>query len=150
MSNDKSNPAWWNAKYSFLRMTNNSVYPWLTEEDSWIDSIPIGWRDEFFEDMCNELSNILGKYINYFVIDQLKEKYNEIVLYWSWKDDEYTDEDLDNMKKLFIAINNIIDRYAKISYHTCTNCGAPATKWTKSGWITSFCNKCYERYWEDE
>lgn len=62
MSNDKSNPAWWNAKYSFL----------------------------------------------------------------------------------------IIDRYAKISYHTCTNCGAPATKWTKSGWITSFCNKCYERYWEDE
>ena len=33
MSN-KDNAAWWNSKYPFLHVSNNSVYPWLTEEDS--------------------------------------------------------------------------------------------------------------------
>ena len=71
--NNKDNFAWWNNKYPFLRVANNSVYPWLTEEDSWVNEIPIGWRDSFFEDMCDDLIAALGSYINEFEIIQLKE-----------------------------------------------------------------------------
>ena len=66
--NNKDNSTWWNNKYPFLRVTNNSVYPWLTEEDSWADEIPIGWRDSFFENMCDDLIFALGDYVDNFEI----------------------------------------------------------------------------------
>ena len=137
--NNKDNSTWWNNKYLFLRVTNNSVYPWLTEEDSWADEIPIGWRDSFFENMCDELIVVLGNYINEFEIVQLKEKYGSMRLYWNWKDENiFTEEQIHNLTN---TIRDVISKYEAISYHTCVRCGKPSTGYTKS-WILPVCDEC--------
>ena len=137
--NNKDNSTWWNNKYPFLRVTNNSVYPWLTEEDSWADEIPIGWRDSFFENMCDELIVVLGNYINEFEIVQLKEKYGSMRLYWNWKDENiFTEEQIHNLTN---TIRDVISKYEAISYHTCVRCGKPSIGYTKP-WILPVCEKC--------
>ena len=137
--NNKDNSTWWNNKYPFLRVTNNSVYPWLTEEDSWADEIPIGWRDSFFENMCDELIVVLGNYINEFEIVQLKEKYGSMRLYWNWKDENiFTEEQIHNLTN---TIRDVISKYEAISYHTCVRCGKPSIGYTKP-WILPVCDKC--------
>lgn len=137
--NNKDNAAWWNDKYPFLRVSNNSVYPWLTEEDSWADEIPIGWRDSFFENMCDELIAVLGDYVNNFEIIQLKEKYGSMRLYWNWKDEDLlTGKQISNLTS---AIHDVISKYETISYHTCVRCGKPSADYTKP-WILPVCDEC--------
>ena len=145
MSYNKSDPAWWNERFPFLRVTNNSVEPWLTEEDSWAESIPIGWRNSFFEDMCNELTNALGEHVDAFEIEQLKEKYGSMRLYWAWKGMHCPVREDEIPNRLDDTINAIIDKYTDISYHTCVRCGATATKYTKP-WILPVCDKCAEYF----
>lgn len=136
--NNKDNATWWNNKYPFLRVSNNSVYPWLTEEDSWADEIPIGWRDSFFENMCDDLISALGDYVDNFEIIQLKEKYGSIRLYWNWKDENiFTEEQIHNLTN---TIRDVISKYEAISYHTCVRCGKLSTGYTKP-WILPVCDK---------
>ena len=92
----------------------------------------------------------LGKYVDDFTIIQLKEKFNEIRLYWCWADKDYTDEESQEMKNLYSIINNILRTYAEISYHTCVICGKPATEWTRDGWIESYCANCYKERFGNE
>ena len=141
MSYNKSDPAWWNERFPFLRITNNSTCPWSTEEDSWVDSIPTGWKDSFFEDMCYELMAVLGASVNDFEIEQLKEKYGSIRLYWSWKDRRYNLTEQQVHKDLVDRIEDIIDRYTDISYHTCVRCGKASTHYTQP-WILPLCDEC--------
>lgn len=138
MSN-KDNAAWWNSEYPFLHVSNNSVYPWLTEEDSWADEIPIGWRDSFFENMCDDLIAALGNYINEFEIIQLKEKYGSMRLYWNWKNENILIEE--QIHNLTNTIRDVISKYEAISYHTCVRCGKPSTDYTKP-WILPVCDEC--------
>ena len=138
----------WVAKYPFLRFKDNSCCPWENTEEvqsCWIFDLPEGWIKSFGEQMCGELRDALGEHVNDFIIGQMKEKFNELRLYWHWEDKDYTDEEAEELNRLYNVIENIIDKYAKISYNTCTVCGKPANKWTTSGWIASFCDKCYER-----
>ena len=141
MSYNKSDPAWWNEQFPFLRITNNSTCPWSTEEDSWVDGIPTGWRDSFFEDMCYDLMAVLGASVNDFEIEQLKEKYGSIRLYWSWKDRRYNLTEQQVHKDLVDRIEDIIDRYTDISYHTCVRCGKASTHYTQP-WILPLCDEC--------
>ena len=143
MSNNKSDPAWWNARFPFLRITNNSTCPWSTEEDSWIESIPVGWAESFFEDMCKELMFVLGDCVNDFEIAQLKEKYGEMRLYWEWKDigRDYTPWEQQMHKDLMERIEEIINKYAIISAHTCVKCGKQSTHYTQP-WILPLCDEC--------
>ena len=137
----------WVAKYPFLRFKNNACCPWENTkkvESCWIFDLPTGWINTCAKDMCDELLETLGKYADDFVILQLKEKFNEIRLYWKWNDRKYTDEELDEMNQMNNTIRNILQKYAKISYNTCTVCGNPATKWATDCWIASYCDKCYK------
>ena len=142
MSNDKSDPAWWNAKYPFLRVTNNSVYPWLTEEDSWMEDIPVGWLNSFFEDMCDDLTDILGKHVENFEIVQLKEKYGCMRAYWGWKHKSLSREEANALSQ---RINAVLDKYEEISTTVCARCGAPATH-TTGPWILYMCDSCDKMY----
>ena len=142
MSNDKSNPAWWNAKYSFLRVTNNSVYPWLTEENSWAEDIPVGWRNSFFEDMCDELTDVLGEHVGDFEIVQLKEKYGSMRLYWGWKDESLSREESNVLSP---KVDAVLNKYEHISITVCACCGAPATHMTEP-WILYMCDTCYKMH----
>lgn len=136
------------AKYPFLRFKNNACCPWENTEEiesCWLFDLPVGWENGCAKDMCDELMSVLGKYADDFIILQLKEKFNEIRLYWSWTDREYTDEEYMELKQMCDAIERILRKYAEISYNTCTVCGEPATKWTTDCWLAGFCDECYER-----
>lgn len=138
----------WVAKYPFLHFKDNSCCPWENTdevESCWIFDLPVGWINGFGEQMCSELRDALGEHVNDFIIGQMKEKFNEFRLYWHWEDKEYTDIEIKELNKLCDVIENIISKYATISYNTCTVCGAPATKWT-NGYLASFCNDCYDRF----
>ena len=136
----------WVEKYPFLRFKDNSCCPCQNTdemESCWIFDLPDGWINTCAKDMCDELLEVLGPFVDDFVILQLKEKYNEIVLYWCWEDRDYTDQEMCEHNRMYRMIKRILSKYAKISYNTCIICGEHATKWSY-GWIASFCNECYE------
>ena len=137
----------WVEKYPFLRFKDDSCCPWENTEEvesCWMFCLPDGWINGFGKQMCGELRDALGKHVNDFIIGQMKEKYNQVVLHWYWEDKDYTDEEAKGLNKLYNVIEDIINKYAAISYNTCTVCGAPATRWT-NGYLASFCDECYER-----
>ena len=42
-----------------------------------------------------------------------------------------------------------VDKYENLSYHTCINCGKPATK-ISTGWICPYCDNCIgDRYYTE-
>lgn len=138
----------WVEKYPFLRFKDNSCCPWESTEkveNCWIFELPEGWIKGFGKQMCDELRDALGEHVGDFVIQQLKEKYNELRLYWCWEDKDYTDEEAKELNRLYGIIESIIDKYGTISYNTCTVCGAPATKWTR-GYLASYCDLCYDEF----
>ena len=136
----------WVEKYPFLCFKDNSCCPWENTErveNCWIYELPEGWIKGFGKTMCDELRDALGEHVGDFVIQQLKEKFNELRLCWCWEDKDYTDEEAEELNRLYSIIESIIDKYAQISYNTCTVCGAPATKWTR-GYLASYCDVCYD------
>lgn len=140
----KEEAEYWVAKYPFLRIKDNSVYPWLKTdviESHWLDELPIGWLIAFGEDMCNELLEALGSYVDNFIIIQVKEKFGEMRIYY------YFDctEDNEEIKSVQYKVDIIIDKYSVLSYKTCVDCGAPADVRTVGGWIAPYCDRCYRR-----
>ena len=99
-----------------------------------LDSMPDGWRKAFGIQMCKEIKQAL-KEINYlrkYRIMQIKEKYGSLRWY-----------DAGNN----IEIQNIIDKYERISAKTCINCGKPA-KYISRGWISPYCENCIDKNFE--
>ena len=139
----------WVAKYPFLRFRDgDDFHLWENIkqiESCWMFDIPVGWQIGFGKQMCDELMDVLGDHVDDFVILQLKEKYNELRLYWGWDYREYTDEESNAMNGLYDAIESVISKYTDISYNTCVVCGKPATKVT-DGYIAGYCADCYERF----
>ena len=131
----------WNNKYPFLRVKDNSTCPWCTENDCWINELPNGWINAFGKQMCDELLNVLGKYADDFIISQLKEKFGEVRLSWYWKDRAYTGQEVDKADDIGYDIDDIIDKYAKISSNTCYICGKQSTHMA-DGWIMPICDYC--------
>lgn len=103
-----------------------------------------GWRKTFVPEMIVELSDALGPYVEDFEVHQIKEKFGILTVYWGWKHRDYTDEEDMDRKELDDAVKNIIDKYRKISGHTCVQCGGKATI-LSTGWVLPFCDDCYDR-----
>lgn len=101
-----------------------------------LDMMPDGWREAFGIQLCEELKAALDKtnIAEPWFPTQIKEKYGELRWYANW----YTKE-----------IEEILDKYSKLSRHTCIVCGKPATK-ISTGWISPYCDNCatspYENY----
>lgn len=91
-----------------------------------LDDMPDGWRKAFGEQMCAEIKEALGPDIYDYRIIQIKEKYGQLRWYDRNSDDK---------------IYKIIDKYSRLSEHTCVSCGAPATK-ISLGWICPWCDAC--------
>ena len=134
-------------KYPLLQIKCNDVAPYLEEgghEVTWLDELPTGWQYIGYR-MCEELSDALGDYADNWVIIQLKEKFGRICLYWNWDYyEDFTDEQAAEMNKLYDVIEDILDKYADISWNTCAVCGSPATEHS-SGWVLPYCKECYDR-----
>jgi hypothetical protein len=96
-----------------------------------LDAMPYGWRKTFGIQMCKDIKKALIKELGYkglfnYRICQIKEKYGSL----RWYDCGGTQ-----------TINDIIDKYERLSFITCINCGKPATK-VSQGWISSYCDDC--------
>lgn len=104
-----------------------------------LDNLPSGWH-KLMTDMSLEIITYLNsKGISpyTFHIDQLKEKFGGIRLYYSihcTDKFEFDDE----------GIDEIIHKYEALSEHTCCECGKKATLYS-TGWICPYCNECAKK-----
>ena len=93
-----------------------------------LDSMPIGWRKAFGEQLCEELKQELIKIgcLYRYRVYQIKEKFGSLRWYGNFEND---------------SIAKILEKYEEKSKYTCIRCGAPATKISR-GWISPYCDKC--------
>lgn len=110
---------------------------------NWINCLPDGWVSRFGEELCDELLFALGRYANDFIIDQVKEKYGEMRMYWHWREMEYPIQIADQLLEVSAVINDIIEAYTEFSRETCMICGAHAQHiYIRNGWLEPLCDNC--------
>lgn len=103
---------------------------------TWLDNLPYGWKQGFAIDMCKEIKRVLkrrkrnGDLYHYFIFD-VKEKRGELC----WHASLHTYE-----------LDNIIEKYEDVAYHTCVECGKPAEYHTDS--LGSYCEEHMEELCE--
>ena len=103
-----------------------------------------GWQKAFVPQMLDEMFQVLGSYVEDFEVYQIKEKYGSLTIYWGWDFRDYTDEEDRDRKEIDDAIKNIVEKYRKISEHTCVQCGGKATFFS-SHWVIPWCDNCRDR-----
>lgn len=108
-----------------------------TEE---LSNLPEGWVKAFVPQMKDELFNALGSYVEDFVIDQAKEKWAALRVYWHWKDRERCEHEWHDLNELTQTIREIIYKYTDISFETCMICGEDASHYTR-GYIVPVCEE---------
>lgn len=121
-------------KYPFLEPPSMSP-AYYDYSYTWLDMMPNGWRKAFGEQMCEEIKNELikyndysGEYLGKYVIFDIKEKYGRLC----WYDTGYPKDS---------NIDEIIDKYERLSEDICWKCGNPATK-ISTGWVLPWCDEC--------
>lgn len=97
-----------------------------------LDALDKGWRLKFGKQLCKDIKKSLlreggRKRLKEYRIMQIKEKYG----FLHWYDAGGNIE----------IMREIIPKYEELSYHTCINCGKPATK-RSTGWICPYCDDC--------
>ena len=107
------------------------------------DNLPNGWTNSFVNNLRNELYDALGDFADDFVVLDCKDKYGSMRIYWSWKERPYTVDELMHLNELHDVIDDVIDKYSKISYKTCVACGNPAEEYSRC-WVLPFCSYCYK------
>jgi hypothetical protein len=105
--------------------------PTYTEWDVVEYDMP-GWNKAFGKQYLDELKTQLkkDKMLYTFRVLQIKEKWGSFQFYCAGATKEVYD---------------IIHKYEGLSYHTCYDCGEPATKYT-TGWVLPLCDKCFEEH----
>lgn len=123
-------------RYPFLIIRN-----WKTDEPieypyTYLDDMPHGWKRAFGKQMCEEIREVLikGGYLYAYRVVQVKSKWAEL----RWYDEGAP-------SSIYRELQDVIDKYTKLSRKTCICCGHPATK-LSCGWIDPFCTKCAEKY----
>lgn len=101
---------------------------------TWIDwGCSPGWEKAYGNMYMKELGDEVNRAgLKDFMIFQEKEKFGQHRLYTSYSTEE---------------IDEIIDKYERISEHVCFFCGRPDTHITDMGWVLPVCPKCYEKKW---
>ena len=112
----------------------------LTES---FNNLPNGWTSSFVNNLRDELYNTLGDYADDFIVLDCKEKDGCMRIYWRWNDRPYAIDELMHMNELYDSVNDIIDKYSKISYKTCVVCGDTAEEYSKC-WVLPFCYHCFK------
>lgn len=118
-----------------LQRFHNTILQWVMFIPSYthLDGMPKGWRKAFGIQLCKELKTQIikefgWKHLFKYKVMQVKEKYGTL----RWYDGNSS-----------LSIFDIIDKYEDLSYHTCCNCGKPATKLSR-GWICPYCDDCIQ------
>ena len=106
-----------------------------------VDFLYDGWRNSFVPAMMDEMFYALGSYVEDFEVYQIKEKYGTLTIQKGWKDREYTEDEFNDIDGINAELNLIIEKYRKISGHTCVQCGGKATFFS-SHWVIPWCKNC--------
>lgn len=104
-------------------------------------NLPEGWVKSFVPKMKDELFNALGSYAEDFYIDQAKEKWAALRVYWHWKDRTRCEHEWEDLNNLTQVVREIIYKYTDISFETCMTCGEDASHYTR-GYIVPKCDDC--------
>lgn len=96
-----------------------------------LNNLPVGWVKSFVPQMKDELFNALGSYAYEFHIDQAKEKWAALRVYWHWADKEHCEHEWHDLNELTQTISEIIYKYTDISFNTCVECGEDASGYTR-------------------
>ena len=106
-----------------------------------LNLLPNGWVMSFVPKMKKELFDALGCYAEDFYIDQAKEKWAALRVYWHWNDRKYCEHEWADLNELTNAVHDIIYKYTDISFETCMCCGADASHHT-CGYVVPTCDNC--------
>ena len=109
-----------------------------------VDFLYEGWYNSFVPAMMDEMFAALGNYVEDFEVYQIKEKFSKLTIYKGWKNREYTEEEFKDLESITAELDAIIDKYSKISEHTCVQCGGKAT-FLSDYWVIPWCDSCRSR-----
>lgn len=113
-----------------------------------LDFLYDGWVNSFVPQLKDELFDLLGAYVEQFIVLQIKEKFGKLVIYFNFDLDGLENEYVEDIEELCEEIENLLNKYEEISSKTCIICGEPGVV-RYDYWITPWCDKCYEnRYGE--
>jgi hypothetical protein len=124
-------------KYPYLKDSDPNGY--AEPGETWLDSVPTGWRDLFFKTL-DSLNNLLDNFNiprDKIVFLQVKEKYGALRVYWSFED--FIESDIN----WYMTISDLFTALEQETEKTCNVCGAPAT-WKSLSWILPWCDECKE------
>ena len=129
---------------------SNEYKDWISDQKVQFDintasfnNLPNGWVNSFVPQLKDELFNTLGGFAEDFVVTQCKEKYASMVIYWSWRERNYTVDELMCLNELYDSVECVINKYSKISHNTCVVCGDIAKEYSKC-WVLPFCSYCFK------
>ena len=89
--------------------------------ESAIDGIPDCWMNTFVPQLKDELFEACGAYADEIMFYQIKEKWNELRIYWNFPDrDYYTNEDHRSLDELIVQIDALINKYVEVSKNIYT------------------------------
>lgn len=125
---------WWSKPlHSLIGFFHNYVLQVLFCLPTFIewDAVEKGWKKAFGNQYLKDLKKQLkkDKILYKWRITQIKEKFGTFRLYCNYGSNE---------------LYNLIDKYEKLSWETCINCGKPSTH-ISTGWISPYCEECAKK-----
>lgn len=121
-----------------------------TYEFTYANLIPYGWRTAFGEQMFDEILAVFdddSAAMDVFCIADIKDKYGELRMYFFFDDYmEENEEILAKHKTYSEKIEEITDKYTKLSRDICINCGAAAAN-VRGYESLPLCEKCRNNIW---
>ena len=103
-----------------------------------------GWVNSFIPQIKDELFELLGSYVEQFIVLQIKEKFGKLVIYFNFDLDGLENEYVEDIEELCEEIENLLNKYEEISSKTCIVCGEPGVM-RYDYWATPWCDKCYKK-----
>lgn len=93
------------------------------------DDVPVGWKNWIIL-LDQDIQQLVDAgLIQNFKVEQMKEKFGELRLYFD------ADGDADSLSKL----HDLIDDYAHVTSYTCAYCGTFPAEYQTTGWIYPVC-----------
>lgn len=121
-------------EYPFLlprKLSTDTISNSYDYQYTLLDDMPIGWRENFGIELCDEILQVLKKYnmVNDYRIFQIKEKFGELRIYGNWGNEE---------------LDEVIKKYTDYSRIVCYRCGERAVFYDLYKTMCPICHNCAE------
>ena len=129
----------WKVKLSIAIWIHNNPLQWLHCIPSYTEWDAMrqykGWYKTFGDELLTRMAYQIKKdgMWRTFRITDIKEKYGSLRIYTGPASSE---------------MYQLLSQYEDISYHTCIDCGKPATK-LSGGYILPFCDDCFAKQYDN-